>query len=186
MEVLISWITYCEWFNFRGVLIFVVFVDSPNHEFQYQQNSNFWYKLWRKILWPQILNHKIGTQENKTIHSTCTSIQQVLKAQSQSSLYTHTGIHPYLQALFHSVPPSHLTMLMRSQLNIAFRPLPLLTHHSRPPSTPQGLRHGTMWIRSRLNIAIKPLPLLTHHSSPPSTLFLPRGYGITPCGFNLG
>ena len=32
---------YCEWLKFRGVPIFVVFMEGPIHEFQYPQNFNF-------------------------------------------------------------------------------------------------------------------------------------------------
>ena len=45
---------YCGWLNFRGVPIFMVFVEGPIHKFQYPQN--FQYELWRKILWLRILN----------------------------------------------------------------------------------------------------------------------------------
>ena len=47
-------------------------------EFQYPRNGYFLYELWKKILWPQILNPmnvifvqsmKIGAQQNKAIHS---------------------------------------------------------------------------------------------------------------------
>ena len=48
--------SYCGWLKFRGVPIFVVFVEGPIHEFQYPWNGNFLYELWKKILWPQILN----------------------------------------------------------------------------------------------------------------------------------
>ena len=48
---------YCGWLNFRWVPIFMVFVEGPNHEFQCQRISDFLNELWRKILWPQILNH---------------------------------------------------------------------------------------------------------------------------------
>ena len=50
------YMVYCGWLKFRGVPIFVVFVEGPNHEFQYPRNGNFLYELWKKILWPQILN----------------------------------------------------------------------------------------------------------------------------------
>ena len=68
----------CEWFNFRGVPIFVVFVEGPIYEFKYPRNSEFLYELWRKILWQRILNPtnasffqstKIITSENKAIHN---------------------------------------------------------------------------------------------------------------------
>ena len=49
-------IYYCGWLNFRGVPIFVVFVEGPSHEFQNPRISDFLYELWRKILWPRILN----------------------------------------------------------------------------------------------------------------------------------
>ena len=52
----ITWAKYCGWLNFRGVPIFVVFVESPIHEFQYPRIGNFLHELWRKILWPRILN----------------------------------------------------------------------------------------------------------------------------------
>ena len=48
--------THCGWLNFRGVPIFVVFVEGPVHEFKYPRNSDFLYELWRKILWPRISN----------------------------------------------------------------------------------------------------------------------------------
>ena len=69
---------YCGWLNFRGVPIFVVFVDSPIHEFQYPRISDFLYKYEGKYhgheFWtPRIChfrsNHEIGTHENKAIHS---------------------------------------------------------------------------------------------------------------------
>ena len=47
---------YCGWLKFRGVPIFLVFVEGSNHDFQYLRNGNFLYELWTKILWPQILN----------------------------------------------------------------------------------------------------------------------------------
>ena len=37
--------SYCGWLKFRGVPIFVVFVDGPIHEFQYPRISNFLYEL---------------------------------------------------------------------------------------------------------------------------------------------
>ena len=49
-------IIYSGWLNFRGVLIFVVFVEGSIHEFQYPRNCNFLYELWRKIPYPRILN----------------------------------------------------------------------------------------------------------------------------------
>ena len=70
---------YCGWLNFRGVPIFVVFVEGPVHEFQCQRKSHFLYELWRKILWltnfePRqclifLQSTKIGTHKNKAIHS---------------------------------------------------------------------------------------------------------------------
>ena len=54
--VYISSSKYCGWLKFRWVPIFVVFVEGPNHEFQYPRNGNFLYELWKKILWPRILN----------------------------------------------------------------------------------------------------------------------------------
>ena len=48
--------SYCEWLIFRGVPIFVVFVEGPIHEFQYPWISDSLYELWRKILWPRIMN----------------------------------------------------------------------------------------------------------------------------------
>ena len=36
---------YCGWLNFRGVPIFVVFVEGPIHEFQYQRIDDFSYEL---------------------------------------------------------------------------------------------------------------------------------------------
>ena len=47
---------YCGLRNFRGVPIFVVFVEGAIHEFQYQRISDFLYEKWRKILWSRILN----------------------------------------------------------------------------------------------------------------------------------
>ena len=47
---------YCGWLNFRGVPIFVVFVEGSTHEFQYPRNGDFLYELWREILCPRILN----------------------------------------------------------------------------------------------------------------------------------
>ena len=38
-------IKYCGWLNFRGVPIFVVFVEGSTHEFQYPRNGDFLYKL---------------------------------------------------------------------------------------------------------------------------------------------
>ena len=71
---------YCGWLKFRGVPIFVVFVEGAIHEFQYPQNGNFLHELWKKILWPRnfephkcvifVQSTKIGTHENKAIHST--------------------------------------------------------------------------------------------------------------------
>ena len=49
---------YCGWLKFRGVPIFMVFVEGPIHEFQYQRNGNILYELWKKILWRRILNPK--------------------------------------------------------------------------------------------------------------------------------
>ena len=49
-------VTYCGWLKFHGVLIFVVFVGGSIHEFHYPWKGNFLYELWKKILWPQILN----------------------------------------------------------------------------------------------------------------------------------
>ena len=39
------------------VNILVVFVEGLIHEFQYSWISDYLYELWRKILWPRILNH---------------------------------------------------------------------------------------------------------------------------------
>ena len=36
---------YCGWLKFRGVTIFVVFVEGPIHEFQYPRNGNCLYEL---------------------------------------------------------------------------------------------------------------------------------------------
>ena len=47
---------YCGWLHFRGVPIFLVFVEGSIHEFQYPQISDFRYELWRKILWSRILS----------------------------------------------------------------------------------------------------------------------------------
>ena len=49
-------LNYCEWLIFRWVQIFVVFVDGPIHEIWCPQKSDFMYKLWKKMLWPRILN----------------------------------------------------------------------------------------------------------------------------------
>ena len=38
-------IAYCERLIFRGVLIFVVFVEGPKHEFQYMYPRNFPHEL---------------------------------------------------------------------------------------------------------------------------------------------
>ena len=66
------------WLKFRGLPIFMVFMEGPIQEFQYPQNDNFLYDLWKKMLWPRISNPtnvifvqsmKIGTHENKVIHS---------------------------------------------------------------------------------------------------------------------
>ena len=46
----------CGRLKFRGVPIFVVFVEGLIHIFQYPWNGNFLYELWTKILWPRILN----------------------------------------------------------------------------------------------------------------------------------
>ena len=51
-------VPYCGWLNFRGVWIFVVFVEGTIQEFQYPRIVDFLYKLWRKILLPRILNSK--------------------------------------------------------------------------------------------------------------------------------
>ena len=40
-------IKYCEQLNFCGVPIFLVFMEGPIPEFQYQQKSYFLYDLWR-------------------------------------------------------------------------------------------------------------------------------------------
>ena len=37
--------TYCGWLNFRGVPIFVVFVEGSIHEFQYPQINDFLHEL---------------------------------------------------------------------------------------------------------------------------------------------
>ena len=47
---------YCWWLKFRGVPIFMVFVEGPIYEFQYPRKSNFLYELWKKLLWPRMLN----------------------------------------------------------------------------------------------------------------------------------
>ena len=47
---------YSGWLKFRGVPIFVVFMEGPIHEFKYPRNFNFLYELLNKILWPRILN----------------------------------------------------------------------------------------------------------------------------------
>ena len=44
---------YCGWLKFRGVPIFMVFVEGQIHEFQYPRNGNFLYELWK---WPQVLS----------------------------------------------------------------------------------------------------------------------------------
>ena len=49
-------ILHCEWLNFSGVPIFLVFVEGLIHEFQCPPINDFLYELWRKVLWPQILN----------------------------------------------------------------------------------------------------------------------------------
>ena len=52
---ILTW--YCGWLNFRGVPIYVVFVEGLIHKFQYTWNSDFLYELWSKTLWPRILKH---------------------------------------------------------------------------------------------------------------------------------
>ena len=57
----------------------MVFVEGPIHEFQYPHNGNFLYDLWKKNakatnLEPHeyvifVQSTKIGTHENKAIHS---------------------------------------------------------------------------------------------------------------------
>ena len=59
MKIFEFWVVYGQyygWFNFRWVLIFVVFAEGPIYEFQYPRISDFLYELRRKILWPWILN----------------------------------------------------------------------------------------------------------------------------------
>ena len=70
---------YCGWLNFRGVPIFVVFVEGPIHEFQCQRNSDF--SVWimkENTMTTNFETHecliffwstKIGTHEDKAIHS---------------------------------------------------------------------------------------------------------------------
>ena len=45
---------YCEWVHFHGVPIFVVFMEGLIHNFQFSQNDNFLYDLWKKILSPRV------------------------------------------------------------------------------------------------------------------------------------
>ena len=40
-------IKYCEWLYFRGVPIFVVFVEGPIHEYKYPRIGDFLYELWK-------------------------------------------------------------------------------------------------------------------------------------------
>ena len=56
LEVHVTIFIYCGWLKFHGVTIFVVFVEGLIHKFQYSRNGNFLYELWKKILWPRILN----------------------------------------------------------------------------------------------------------------------------------
>ena len=37
-------IAYFEWLNFRGIPIFVIFVEGPMREFQYPRNIDFLYE----------------------------------------------------------------------------------------------------------------------------------------------
>ena len=59
---------YWGWFNFRGVPIFVVFVEGLIHEFQYPRICEFSYQLWRKILshefWTPRMCHFRSIHEN--------------------------------------------------------------------------------------------------------------------------
>ena len=56
MYPLNAYTLYCGWLNFRGLLIFVVFVESLIHEFQCPKNGDVLFDLERKGLWSQILN----------------------------------------------------------------------------------------------------------------------------------
>ena len=77
---------YCRWLNFRGAPIFVVFVEGPIHEFEYPWISDFQYELWRKILWPWILNlTNVSFSFNpRKLVPTKTSILRVLQKQYRS------------------------------------------------------------------------------------------------------
>ena len=44
-ELPLQYVWYCGWFKFRGVPIFVVFMEGPIHEFQYPRNGTFLYEL---------------------------------------------------------------------------------------------------------------------------------------------
>ena len=55
-KILYLMLNSCGWLNFRGVPIFVVFLESLINEFQYPRNDVLLYELWRKKLWPWILN----------------------------------------------------------------------------------------------------------------------------------
>ena len=83
--------------KFHGVPILVVFVEGPIHEFQYPRNGNFLYELWKKILYPRILNPtnvsffvqstKIGTHENKAIHIYDRLCQNIQKREGPDSWF---------------------------------------------------------------------------------------------------
>ena len=48
---------YCECLNFRGVTIFVVFVEGPIHEFQRPRNRDFLYRYYVHEFWtPRMCN----------------------------------------------------------------------------------------------------------------------------------
>ena len=64
---------YCGWLNFRGVPIFVVFVEGSIHGFQYPRNGDFLNVStnFEPLEWVSFVKStKIGTNKNKAIHST--------------------------------------------------------------------------------------------------------------------
>ena len=75
----VLWGKYCRWLNFLGVLIFVVFVEGSIHEFPVPKIK--WFSVWilkgntmatnfephKCVVFVQ--SKKIGTHENKAIHS---------------------------------------------------------------------------------------------------------------------
>ena len=114
---------YCEWLTFRGVLIFVVFVEGPIHEFQYPRNGNFLYHLWKKMLWPRNLNptnasilfnpRKLVPMKIKpstVFHFTLDQLTSVMDFPSlMQHILHHITMPIYLEVayLFHGLPKHH-------------------------------------------------------------------------------